>query len=240
MDQRLQYIAEHFDELVIGPDEPFQFHCTQCGKCCVNREDILLNPKDLFRISQYLGLTPQETVSKYCEVYIGSSSRLPIVRLKPQGSRKRCPFLKDQKCSVHPVKPAVCAMFPIGRCVRWQKGQEVKEDIQIEYILNDPGCGDRSETHTVREWLGSFGIPVDDLSFRRWQKAVITIGTEIQKMESAFPQNMIDILWNIVYIEFYLRYDTNQDFDEQFIRNSAKVDEMMQRLLKEAEDTRRV
>ena len=51
---------------------------------------------------------------------------------------------------------------------------------------------------------------------------------------------MIDILWNIVYIEFYLKYDTNQDFDEQFIRNSAKVDEMMQRLLKEAEDTRRV
>ena len=41
-------------------------------------------------------------------------------------------------------------------------------------------------------------------------------------------------------MEFYLRYDTNQDFDEQVIRNSAKVDEMMQRLLKEAEDPRRV
>lgn len=26
----------------IGLDDTFTFHCTQCGKCCIHREDILL------------------------------------------------------------------------------------------------------------------------------------------------------------------------------------------------------
>ena len=34
----------------IGLDDTFTFHCTQCGKCCIHREDILLSPKDLFNI----------------------------------------------------------------------------------------------------------------------------------------------------------------------------------------------
>ena len=36
----------------IGLDDTFTFHCTQCGKCCIHREDILLSPKDLFNIAK--------------------------------------------------------------------------------------------------------------------------------------------------------------------------------------------
>lgn len=222
MDQRL-HIADHLEEMIIGPDDPFTFHCTQCGKCCINRNDILLNPKDLFRISQYLGLKPQETVEKYCEPYIGGTSRIPIVRLKPQGSVMRCPLLKDRKCSVHPVKPTVCAMFPIGRCIRWEKGREAEEGIKIEYILMDPGCGDRSETHTVREWLGSFGIPAGDPWFLMWQKAVTGISAEIRKAEAQCPKNIMEILWHILYVALYLKYDIRKDFDGQFQANLASL-----------------
>ena len=28
----------------LKPGETFRFRCRQCGKCCKNREDILLNP----------------------------------------------------------------------------------------------------------------------------------------------------------------------------------------------------
>ena len=99
----------------IGLDDTFTFHCTQCGKCCIHREDILLSPKDLFNIAKKFQITPAEALEQYCETYIGCNSRFPIVRLRPQGSVKRCPLLKDQKCLVHDVKPTVCAMFPIGR-----------------------------------------------------------------------------------------------------------------------------
>ena len=54
MDERLKYITDNFDNLHIGLDDTFRFHCDQCGKCCIDREDILLNPKDVFNISREL------------------------------------------------------------------------------------------------------------------------------------------------------------------------------------------
>ena len=57
MDNRLKYIMENYDDMTIGIDDAFQFGCKQCGKCCINREDILLNPKDLYNIAKELGLT---------------------------------------------------------------------------------------------------------------------------------------------------------------------------------------
>lgn len=101
----------------IGVDDSFKFHCTQCGKCCIHREDILLTLRDIYNMSKELGLTPDEICKQYCECYIGPDSRVPIVRLKPHGSIMRCPLLKDRKCGVHKSKPAICALFPIGRCL---------------------------------------------------------------------------------------------------------------------------
>lgn len=41
-------LKEQLGYTELGPDDTFTFHCTQCGKCCIHREDILLSPKDLF------------------------------------------------------------------------------------------------------------------------------------------------------------------------------------------------
>ena len=45
---------ERYEELLkhtIGLDDSFRFHCNVCGQCCKNRDDILLNPYDLYRIA---------------------------------------------------------------------------------------------------------------------------------------------------------------------------------------------
>ena len=52
MDNRIKEIVENFDHLKIGLDDPFKFHCTMCGKCCINREDILLTPRDIYNMSR--------------------------------------------------------------------------------------------------------------------------------------------------------------------------------------------
>lgn len=156
MDNRLKEIVDNFDSLKIGVDEPFRFHCTMCGKCCINREDILLTPRDIYCMAKELQISPEELFKRYCETYIGHDSCMPIVRLKPRGSIKRCPLLKDRKCSVHKAKPGVCAMFPIGRCVTVDPKSAKSANFkigEIQYIFTNPGCGDNAETHTVREWL---------------------------------------------------------------------------------------
>lgn len=56
MDERLKYIAENYEQMKIGPDDPFRFHCKECGKCCIHREDILLSPHDLFRAARELSI----------------------------------------------------------------------------------------------------------------------------------------------------------------------------------------
>lgn len=152
MDNRLKRIADNLDSMIIGLDEPFKFHCTMCGKCCINREDSLLNPRDMYRMAKALGISPGELFDRCCETYIGSDSHIPIVRLKPRGPIKRCPLLKDRKCSVHEAKPTVCALFPLGRCVLMARPKSTIGPEDVKVILDPPHCGDSSETHTPREW----------------------------------------------------------------------------------------
>ena len=226
MDQRLQHIVEHYDEMCIGTDEHFRFHCKQCGKCCINREDILLNPKDLYNISKELGLAPRDTIAQYCEVYLGQNSRIPIVRLKPRGSIKRCPLLRDRKCSVHNAKPTVCALFPLGRSIKLDAKEtdpDAIERARIQYIINSIECGDRSEEHTVREWVESFGIPIHDNDFIAWQKALFSVRQQIVELEKMLPDKSMERVWSITYQALYLNYDIQEDFREQFQKNSDRL-----------------
>lgn len=226
MDPRLKHIVEHYDAMKIGVDEPFKFHCTQCGKCCINREDILLTPRDVYNIAKELDLTPDKMVAQYCETYIGDSSRVPIVRLRPRGSVKRCPLLKDRKCSVHKVKPTVCAMFPIGRCIVVDPehyGKEPFKASQTEFIFTNPGCGDDSETHTVREWLGEFGIPLDDAFFVEWQTSIAQIGSILHSLEKRISIELMQKIWSVTFVALYLDYDTEKDFQPNFELNASKL-----------------
>ena len=57
MNTRMEEIMNAIEHNKLTADDPFRFHCTQCGKCCINREDILLTPLDLFRIANELKLS---------------------------------------------------------------------------------------------------------------------------------------------------------------------------------------
>lgn len=225
MDKRLQYIAENLDAMIVGVDEPFKFHCDMCGKCCINREDILLNAKDIYNMAKELQMEPVDMFKKYCETYIGESSRIPIVRIKPRGSIKRCPLMKEHKCSVHKAKPTVCAMFPIGRCIKMDASNQNVEinTSDIRYIFTDPGCGDNSETHTVREWMGEFGIPLEDEFFLAWNRMISELGAIFHKGEKVISEEGMMTAWNLTFVKIYLDYDMIKEFLPQFKENAEEV-----------------
>ena len=230
MDQRLQHIIENFESMKIGVDEPFRFGCKQCGKCCINREDILLNAQDVYRLSKELDMSPQDMIELYGETYIGENSRIPIVRLRPRGSVRRCQFLKERKCSVHKAKPTVCALFPIGRSMLFDKSKGEKpdyENAEIQYILDLPDCGDKSETHTVRAWLKEFGIPVDDPFFKKWNQTITEVGSIVHRIEGKLPDSILEMMWNAIYALLYLNYYIEDDFMPQFEENSHELLKLM-------------
>ena len=239
MDKRLQAIAENFDKMKIGVDEPFKFNCTMCGKCCKGRTDILLNPKDVFNLAKELNMAPIQVIEKYCEVYVGESSRIPIVRLVPVGPYQICPLLKGNRCSVHNAKPTVCAIFPIGRAFSLpveEAGNAKFSGKDIQYILQPITCGDKRKEHTVREWLTDFNIPVDDQFFVDWQTSVCKIGACIREIEKTFPESVMGQIFNLIFASAYVNYITTQDFKEQFDKNIAKVVELVEMLPKKLGD----
>lgn len=217
----------------IGLDDTFTFHCPQCGKCCIHREDILLSPKDLFNIAKKLQITPEAALTQYCETYIGCNSRFPVVRLKPQGSVRRCPLLKDRKCLVHDAKPTVCAMFPIGRYLALpaeDRFPENPEELSIRYIFNNPECGDEAETHTVREWFRAFNIPLEDDYFFTWSKTQTTLCKHLHFLEEHLSEKTMVPIWNAILISLYLNYKITEDFQTQFQQNSDDVLSLMKTL----------
>lgn len=220
-----------FMENKLGLDDTFSFKCHECGKCCHNRHDIILTAYDLFRIAKHLGKRPGEIITKHCEVYIGENSRIPLVRAVPKIHDAVCPFLRKGRCSVHTSKPILCATFPLGRIHT--------RDKEVFYNLQDVSCGDKSETHTVREWLSSFNIPEADATGLMWSEAIMFLSEYMIKQKRK-DNSVFEPLWEVMTRLLYVAYDTDKDFGEQFKLNfeilkgvmlSNKRDKLVQMLL---------
>lgn len=226
----LEKMIENIESMTVGPDDTFKFHCDQCGKCCTNREDIILSPMDIFRMSRELKLTPVDFYHECCVFNIGGNSRMPIVRLASMGKDRHCVLLKNRKCSVHKVKPAVCGMYPLGRYMCVEPGNYDKDSIsasEVKYLLQPFTCGDESETHTVREWLSGFDIKLEDEAFIRWHQVVAQFGNKIRQLEK--DQDMLTMIevWFMIRVVMYLRYDTDMEFMPQFEENVQNLLELL-------------
>ena len=135
---------------------------------------------------------------------------------------------------IHDAKPAVCAMFPLGRAIRIDKEDAEKDALppmKVEYIITPIDCGDFSETHTVKDWLESFGIPLEDEYFLKWQKTISMLSPRIQKLEKELDDNLMDKIISVMYIKLYLDYDLGIDFYPQFVKNADGCVEMIKMLL---------
>ena len=173
---------------------------------------------------------------QYCEAYVGDDSRVPIVRIKPKGSVKRCPLLKERKCLVHQSKPSVCAMFPIGRFLQVGDADGNVRDItvdDVQYIFTKPDCGDGTESYTVREWLEFFGIPIQAEFFIKWQKVIIETSIIFRKMEKKFRPHVMELVWTAAFVVLYLHYDTGEDFLPQFEENAQSFQELLHKIQKD-------
>ncbi len=151
--------------IFLTPEDTFGFNCKKCGKCCRNREDVLLTGPDIYRASKYLGISSKQFINDYCELYIGDTSRIPICRLKPQGEDRHCPLLSDGRCRVHDVKPTVCALYPLARM--WDENGKAK------YYVNSTSGHDTKDRHKVSDWLRYGGLPTEDEPGRLWNSVLV-------------------------------------------------------------------
>jgi Fe-S-cluster containining protein len=82
------------------------FECKMCGTCCHGEGGIFLEPEEVERMADFLGITPGAFRSLHCETRNGRIS----AKTGPEGY---CIFYDRKKqCLVHPVKPRSCSQWP--------------------------------------------------------------------------------------------------------------------------------
>lgn len=221
--RKMMTTGEGIEELetnLLDLDFEFRFKCRRCGKCCIHQDMIIFNARDIFNIAKKKGMTMQQVVEAYTEVYIGRNSRIPIIHLLSNGPKGACPLLENGRCSVHDCKPTVCALFPLGRVALNSKdGQPLKEGEtpEVKYILNDHSCGSAKKVNTVRSWLAKFGIPEQDEFYLLWNKVLMSLTPAVMKLEEEkVSEPALEMLWGAIYETLYLHYDTSQEFMPQF------------------------
>jgi len=230
--EELREITENLNAMSISIDGTFNFSCSGCGNCCKHREDILLNARDIFNIAKQLGMTTAKVQQQYGDTYIGQSSRIPVIRLAPKGPQRICPMLVGNRCKVHAAKPIVCALFPLGRYIACEneKGSLSDSKTEIGYVLMPTACGDK-HTITVRSWLDSFGIPVEDPFFISWHECVLAIGGLLKRMEEQqLPLKGVRWLQRVFEHLLYLEYDTKEEFLPQFEANKGFLIQLIAKL----------
>lgn len=202
----------------IGKNDSFTFSCHHCGKCCMNREDILLNPKDLFRIARYYETMPECILQMYGEVYIGQSSYLPVVRAKADGNC--CPFLKNHQCEIQEVRPSLCAIFPLGRYVTYSTEKPIKQK-EVGYLIQTSNCEGQysKEKHIVKEWIEENHVELNDPFFLKWSECLMELMTQVEKMKASLKPSQMNIVWSIILDKLYLDYDIKKSFMTQFLDN---------------------
>lgn len=225
MSSHLDVYSKYFEK-PMSIYSKFRFNCTMCGQCCIHRDDILLNAKDMFNLATKLQMSCKEVVARFGELYIGPKSRVPIVRLRPVGEERRCPFLRpDKLCAVHEKKPTVCALFPLGRFVREDAavGDEIGFDA-VSYLCNDVKC-DKSRTHTVQEWLIRSNVPVEDEFFVKWS-ALLSVLVRVMRSAKAEDDAFREASVRLSEL-LYLGYDTTREFLPQFLARIPQIDGLL-------------
>ncbi len=85
------------------------FDCRMCGHCCEGQGGIVVSPKDLKRICDYLQVSAEQFIEQYAFMHNGKLK----VRSADDGN---CIFFrKNQGCAVHEGKPDICRAWPFFR-----------------------------------------------------------------------------------------------------------------------------
>ena len=121
-------------------------------------------------------------------------------------------------------------MYPVGRAFLID---QKSEEFCVQYFVQKQNCGDKSETHTVREWLNEFGYSPEDSFFVDWAKTVIFVSERLIRLNRKCTADQMRPIWSGVYEELYMGYDLWKDFNDQFMQRTRNLTEF----IKEREET---
>ena len=107
--------------------------CEGCSACCRGMgTSIILDPLDIFRMTGYLDCSFEQLLEERIELQVVDGMILP--NLKMAGADEMCSFLnREGRCTIHPARPGICRIFPLGRL--YENGELLTKK-QSDYIAD--------------------------------------------------------------------------------------------------------
>ncbi len=200
--------------------------CRGCSVCCHGMgASAILDPLDVHRLSQETGLPAEVLFSDKLELNVVDGIILPNLRMS--GNEEACGFLdSDGRCSVHPYRPGVCRLFPLGRYYMKEVPQTVQrpdeasctqrtDSTSFSYFVQTHECPMPNKTKVrVEKWLDQPDLAGYEAYILNWHIFLERAEALVKRTTDDGEIKNIDLY--ILKLFFMKPYDPGQDFYTQF------------------------
>lgn len=206
----MQNCNDIIDKKLYNKNDMIKIQCNECkgcSSCCQGMgASVILTPYDVWQMEKNLEISFQELINMKVELNVVEGMILP--NLKMEGEQERCGFLNEEnRCSIHPFRPGVCRLFPLGR-------QYMEHE--IKYILLEGACQKANKTKVkINKWLSIPEMEENEKFLLTWhgiQKKVLNMA---QKSEEGMIKELNMYLLNLFYINSYPEEGFYQVFGER-------------------------
>ncbi len=204
--------------------------CKGCSDCCSGMgNSVILDPLDIYRLTTGLGLGFEALMADKIELNVVDGIILP--NLKMSSGSETCAFLnREGRCSIHPWRPGICRLFPLGRYYETRPVSEgSRSGAQVRsfrYFLQVHECPVVHKTKVkVEKWI-------DTPNVSRYEKFVNDWHYFLEDVQERLEQEADDVVKNanlFLLKLFYIRpYDGGADFYAQFEERLTQAREVLE------------
>ncbi len=193
--------------------------CAGCSSCCRGMGNtIVLDPYDVWRLTGGLGVSLQQLLAGHLELNVVDGIILP--NLKLAGESEQCTFLNDAgRCSIHPYRPGICRLFPLGRYY---------EEDGFRYILQIHECEKTNRSKVkIRKWMDTPDMEQYDAYIADWHAFLSKLRTKLEDASSDLAKSVSMYILQRFYL---LPYDSSRDFYSQYEARMAAAKEWSENL----------
>ena len=217
-------INEISDGNLYGPNDMVKADCGDCkgcSACCHGMgESIVLDPYDVYRLTNGLNVSFEALLEDKIELNVFDGMILP--NLKMSGEKEDCAFLNNEgRCSVHPIRPGICRLFPLGRYYT---------DCGFRYFLQIHECKNQNRTKVkVKKWIDTPDLKQNEQFVLAWHDFV----NEIQeKMMQVADDELFKKVNMFLLQQFFIERYNSEEFYKQFEERLTKAKAVVATLMK--------
>lgn len=194
--------------------------CAGCSTCCHGMgSSVILDPLDAVRLAEGTGQGAESLLAAgRLELNVVDGIILP--NLKMAGETDACTFLnREGRCSIHPFRPGICRMFPLGRYY-------VDQERSFQYFLQVHECPKANKTKIkVRRWIDTPDLKQYEKYIADWHYFLEDVH---QILASAADETEVKNINLYLLKLFYLRpYPGSTDFYSVFYRRLEDAMEVL-------------